>query len=76
MSNPLARAILDALPDQTLRLDPVQCASVSPFTVKIAGATTAVPAELIDGVTAFSLNEHGYAIWVPGFTLPLCFTTS
>lgn len=76
MSNPLARAIIESLPDQNMRLDPVQCTQVAPFLVKIAGAATPVPAELIDGVTAFALNEHGYAIWVPGYTLPLCFTTS
>lgn len=71
----LAVAIRGLAPQQNFRIDPVECTQVSPFLVKIAGAATSVPAELIEG-SSFALNERGYCIWVPGSVPPLCFTTS
>lgn len=72
----LSAEILRKLPDDRVRLVPVRCTSTSPFLVSIAGSTDGTPARKIAGTGTWAINTTGYALWVPGKTPPLCFTTT
>jgi len=59
--------------DQRVRLVAVKCASVSPFTVTVAGSPTPVPARRLSG-QAFAVGDSGSALWLPPMA-PICFKT-
>lgn len=70
----LSSEILRKIPDERVRLVPVRCTGTAPFQVAISGAAEGTTARKINGT--WQVGTVGYALWVPGKTPPLCFTTT